>query len=357
MTSLPTTSFVGVFARRFRREYLRSLRDHRFFYDDVAEIGNATEARHAFYFVPGINGTPGQMRFLMPAIARVFGSRIYMKALHLPEFSAHVPTWEKYTTANVDRKLAQLRADLADMLARFDRFAVLCSSNGLYDFLAAADAFPAAVLESRIELAWGACAPDRIEPSSPWEKIFSPLNGFVHEGHRWFAYPNHNAFTVLNPETSTTFAWADSSPRALHKVDLESRFRCGGLQWDYVSPSQLSAAVQHVVAQIRRPWRAPSEAVVAANDGYWQGASRPDVEATVRRYLPRVHCEFKPNSHLWVVNPSNITELFTRMRPRLAPLATTRTWTPPDGGPTAVSSRQARAMAGVCATEAAFFNL
>ena len=327
MNSCSSPALAGVFARRFRDRYLRSLREHRFFYDDVAEIGNAADARHAFYFVPGINGTPGQMRFLMPAMARVFGSRVYLRALHTPEFSAHAPTWEKYQRPNVDRKLAQLRTDLAWMLARFERFAVLCSSNGLYDFLAAAEAFDPAEIESRIELAWGACAPDRIDPS-PWEKVFFPLNGFVQDGHRWWAYPNHNAFTWLNPETSTSFAWADDAPRRLHKVDLESRFRCGGLQWDYVSPSLLAEAVQHVVGQIRRPWRAASEAVVAANDGYWQGVSREDIEQVIRRYLPRVHCEFKPNSHLWVVNPTNITELFGRLRSRLAPLATARPWLP-----------------------------
>jgi len=137
---------AGRFARAFRERYLRPLRDYRFFYDDVNEIGNAATAEHVFYFVPGINGTPGQMRFVLPSLTRVFGSRIYLKALHLPEFSAHRPTWQKYTPANLDLKLARLRADLVALLARHPRITVIASSNGFYDFAAAASTFPSDAL-------------------------------------------------------------------------------------------------------------------------------------------------------------------------------------------------------------------
>jgi hypothetical protein len=315
---------AGVLARHFQQRYLQSLEDYRFFYDDITEVGNADTARHVFYFVPGINGTPGQMRFLLPSITRAFGPDVYLKALHLPEFSARVPMWEKYSPANVDRKIAQLRTDLRGLLARFERIAVLCSSNGFYDFAAAAGDFDAAEIESRVQLVWGACAPDRFGPTA-WEKIFYPLNGFEHRGHRWWAYPNHNAFTAVNPEASTSFAWRDGGGRPLFKTDLESRFRCGGLQWCYTSPSQLGQAAQRAVAQIRRPWRAPAEALVAANDGYWQGRPRVDIEHRIRWYLPQAHCEFKPTSHLWVVNPTNVTELFARLRPRLPALTPART--------------------------------
>ena len=317
MTASP--SFAGVFARQFQQRYLRSLHDYRFFYDDITEIGNADEARHVFYFVPGINGTPGQMRFMLPSVTRVFGSQVYLKALHLPEFSAHVPTWEKYTPANVERKIAQLRADLRGLLARFERIAVVCSSNGFYDFAAAAQEFDAAEIESRVQLAWGACAPDAFGPT-PWEKVFFPLNGFVHEGHRWWAYPNHNLLTALNPEICSTFVWREGAARVLHKLDLESRFRCGGLQWDYVSPGQLAQAASVAVAGIRRPWRAPVEALVAERDGYWQGTPRAEIERHIHRYLPQARCTFKPTSHLWVVNPTNVTELLARLKPRLPAL-------------------------------------
>jgi hypothetical protein len=33
---------------------------------------------------------------------------------------------------------------------------------------------------------------------------------------------------------------------------------------------------------------------------------------------------FKPNSHLWVVNPTNVTELFERLKPRLPALTPAR---------------------------------
>jgi hypothetical protein len=138
----------GIFARAFRDRYLQSLHDYRFFYDDVTEIGNADQADYVFYFVPGVNGTPGQMRFLLPSLTRVFGSRLYLQALHLPEFSARRPTWEKYTVANVQRKLTQLRADLTALLERHERVTVLASSNGFYDFAAAATTLPEATSHS-----------------------------------------------------------------------------------------------------------------------------------------------------------------------------------------------------------------
>ncbi|MBI5770997.1 MAG: hypothetical protein HZA93_24685 [Verrucomicrobia bacterium] len=313
-----SSSSGGLLARHFQHCYRQSLDDYRFFYDDITEIGNAATARHVFYFVPGINGTPGQMRFLLPSLTRVFGSQVYLKALHLPEFSARLPMWEKYSLAHVDRKIAQLRVDLHALLARFPRFAVLCSSNGFYDFMAAAEAFAPDEIESRIQLVWGACAPDHFQPSV-WEDVFFPLNGFEHRGHRWWAYPNHNALAAFNPETSTSFHWRDGA-RPLFKADLESRFRCLGLQWCYTSPDQLGRAAQRAVAQIHRSWRAPAEALVAAHDGYWQGRPRSDIEFRIRRYLPKAHCEFRPDSHLWVVNPTNVTALFARLKPRLPSL-------------------------------------
>ncbi len=314
-TPLPDS---GRFACAFRTRYLRSLGDYRLFYDDLDEIGNPDEADHAFYFVPGMNGTPGQMRFMLPSLTRIFGSRIYLKALHLPEFSAGRPVWEKYTLANVDRKLARLRDDLHALLARFERVTVLCSSNGFYDFAAAAGELCAAVPPGRLHLLWGACAPDCFR-STPWERVFYPLNGFMHQGHRWFAYPNHNLLQVFNPETSTSFHWRDGGCRRIfHKADLESRFRCAGLHWCYVSPSQLGAAVRHVVSRIRGPLHLPADALIAAKDGYWQGRSRDEVTRLVQSYLPGCQLDFQPVSHLWVVVPPYLTGLLERHRARLA---------------------------------------
>ena len=304
----------GRFAQAFRDRYLRSLHDYRFFYDDLTPIGSVEEADHVFYFVPGLNGTPGQLRFVLPSITRVFGSRIYLKALHLPEFSAHRPTWEKYSVANIDRKIAQLRSDLDTLLARHDRLTVIASSNGFYDFAAAASTFAPDVLRERVKLIWGACAPDHFGPTI-WEDVFYSLNGFKHDGHRWFAYPNHNLLQRFNPETSHSHLWCDRSQRRrFMKADLESRFRFLGLEWDYVSPSQFAAATRHVVGQIQTPLACATHALVAANDGYWQGQSRDFVERTIRRYVPDCELMFKPTSHLWVVTPTYVTELLAQSK-------------------------------------------
>ncbi|MDO8541058.1 MAG: hypothetical protein Q7S40_11530 [Opitutaceae bacterium] len=307
---------AGRFTAAFRARYLQSLHDYRFFYDDISEIGNPATADYIFYFVPGINGTPGQTRFVLPSLTRVFGSQVYMKALHLPEFSARRPVWEKYTPANVDRKLEQLRTDLSELLQRHEHVTVIASSNGFYDFAAAAGNLSSDEV-ARIHLVWGACAPDHFDPT-PWEQVFFPLNGFEHEGHRWFAFPNHNLFQAFNPEASHTHLWRDGpQSRRFVKADLESRFHFAGLEWDYVSVSQIGAMVHHVVNQIGGPVRIPAEALVAANDGYWQGKPPAVVERHIRRYLPDANIEFKPASHLWVVTPSHVTELFERLKHRL----------------------------------------
>lgn len=310
----PPCSREGCFARAFRERYLRSLDEYRFFYDDVSTVGDPAAADHVFYFVPGINGTPGQIRFALPSMARVYGNRIYIKALHLPEFSAHRPKWDKYSTANIERKIARLRADLAELLGRHERVTVIASSSGFYDFAAAAGALSPEVLRERVHVVWGACAPDHFEPT-PWENVFYPLNGFERHGYRWFAYPNHNALKIFNPETSHSHVWCDESQRRhFVKADLESRFRFAGLEWDYVSPGQLAAATRHVVRQIQGPLICSAHALIATHDGYWQGKSRDQIERTIYRYLPDSHLTFKPASHLWVITPTHVTELLRRVK-------------------------------------------
>lgn len=304
----------GRFARVFRDRYLESLHDYRFFYDDVPTFGDVATAEHVFYFIPGINGTPGQFRFVLPSLTRVFGSRIHGQSLYLPEFSAQRPTWEKYTIVNVERRLDRLRADLRALFDRHEHVTVIASSNGFYDFAAASAALAPEILRDRLHLIWGACAPDHFEPT-PWEKVFYPLNGFEHDGYRWFAYPNHNAFTVFNPETSNSYLWCDGPQRRrFRKADLESRFHFLGLEWDYVSPSQLGAAAAHVVRQIPGPLTCPAHCLVAANDGYWAGKPQDFVERTIRRYLPSAEIAFRPASHLWIVTPSFVTELFRAVK-------------------------------------------
>ena len=55
---------------------------------------------------------------------------------------------------------------------------------------------------------------------------------------------------------------------------------------------------------------------MATNDGYWQGRSREEIASTIHSYLPDCHLEFRPDSHLWVVNPTNLTAVFGRLQER-----------------------------------------
>jgi hypothetical protein len=140
----PALTCPGRWAAEFQRTYLASLRQYQHFYDDFSEYGHAGSARHAFYFIPGINGTPGQIRFAFPSLIKRFGRDLYIRGCFLPEFSALRPMWEKYTIANVLKKRAQISRDLEEMLGRFSRVNVLVSSNGLYDFVAIWNCLPVA---------------------------------------------------------------------------------------------------------------------------------------------------------------------------------------------------------------------
>ena len=51
---------------KFIKDYKRTLKeDHHCFYDDINEYGNR-DSDLAFYFIQGINGVPGQVRFALP---------------------------------------------------------------------------------------------------------------------------------------------------------------------------------------------------------------------------------------------------------------------------------------------------
>ena len=123
-------------AELFKREYLASLGCFALFYDDFAEYGDR-DAPLAFYFVPGIDGVPGQVRFALPMLLRTVGPHIYVRSLHLEEFSAKRPIWEKFTPANVDKKRERIVADLDRLAGRHEKLFVMCSSSGFYDFLSA----------------------------------------------------------------------------------------------------------------------------------------------------------------------------------------------------------------------------
>lgn len=293
----------------FQENYLKTLTaSYRSFYDDFHEYGNPLTATKVIYFIPGINGTPGQIRFALPAITRMFGVNVYIKCLYLPEFSANNPVWEKYTIPNIIKKKEQIIADLTALAERFADITVVASSNGFYDFLHASPDLPKTLLE-RCMLFWTACAPDHFEPS-PWEKIFYKLSGFTHNNHAWVAFPNNNLLKKLNPETSTHYHWQyGKQKKVFFKDDLESRFPCGGLWWGYASIGCFNACLRYITAQKLPPLSVKAYVLAATNDGYWQGKPQSVIQSLVDSYLTNNTLLFKDSSHLWVVTPEHVAEL------------------------------------------------
>ncbi len=299
-------------AELFKRKYLASLERFALFYDDFAEYGDR-DAPLAFYFVPGIDGVPGQVRFALPMLLRTVGAHIYVRSLHLDEFSAKRPIWEKFTPANVDKKRERIVADLDGLAGRHDKLFVMCSSSGFYDFLSAYGELSAAVRE-RSTLLWVAVAPDHFR-SSPWENIFFRINGFVHGGHRWFAAPNHNWLRWVNPETTTSHTWKSGSTRKVfYKNDLESRLDLLGMQWSYNSLGAFNECLAHAIGRSRFPIDIPAFILVATADGYWQGRPQSDIDALLDRYLSRKQVLRRRASHLWVLTPDNMRDLLELAR-------------------------------------------
>ncbi len=297
----------------FKKRYFESLEFYKHFYDDISEYGNKENPSKVFYFIPGINGVPGQIRFILPSLYRRYGHDIYARCCFLPEFSATTPIWEKYTVENMDRKRATIVADLSALLSAYGDVTVVASSSGFYDFVHAYDALSDAAAVGRLKLVWGACAPDRFEPTR-WEALFYPLNGFVHNGHRWVAFPNHNLLKVFNPEAATAFRWRHRAQRkSFFKVDLESRFVCFNLYWDYVSLGCFNEMMDHALRNARGPMDIEAHVLVAAKDGYWQGRSNDEIAAAIGRYVSPRSIIFKNTSHLWVVVPENVSELLDRL--------------------------------------------
>lgn len=297
----------------FKQRYLESLRFYKHFYDDINEYGNRDNPSKVFYFIPGISGVPGQVRFIFPSLYRAYGSEIYVRCCHHPAFSAARPIWEKYKTENLDQKRDVIVADLSALLSRYGEVVVIASSNGFYDFAYAWRAMNHASAAAHVKLLWGACAPDRFA-ETPWEGVFFRLNGFVHGGHRWFAYPNHNLLRFVNPETATSYSWRhERQCKTFYKIDLESRFVCFNLFWDYISIDCFNAMIEHLVRGADGPLDLEAHVLVAANDGFWQRRGEAEVRAVIGRHLTPKSVVFKKSSHLWVVVPENATELLQRI--------------------------------------------
>ena len=304
-----------MFQERFRRAYLASLKHHRFFYDDICEYGRPDGSKVCIYFIAGMNGTPGQIRFAFPSFVRRFGREIYVRGCYLPEFAATRPIWEKYLPGAAAAKRDQVARDLRELLDRFAHVYIIASSNGFYDLWAAAPRLPPD-WEQRATLLWVACAPDHFEPS-PWVSFFARWTGFHHQGFLWAALPNSNWLTWINPETSTHLRWRWGQERRLfHKEDVESRFWVAGLRWVYMSPDAFNDYLRVALEGARPPLAVNAYVLAASRDGYWYGRPPEALERTVDRYLSRREILRRPTSHLWVVTPDHLADYLDRVPDR-----------------------------------------
>lgn len=303
------------FTELFQSRYRDSLRFYKSFYDDLAEYGNPRKASHAFYFVPGLNGVPGQIRFALNSLVLAFGPEIYVRGLYLPEFSAKKPIWEKYTAENLEKKRSRIVRDLVDLCDRFEQLTVIVSSSGFYDFLAGFTRLSNTVIPSKIKLAWIACAPDWAE-SSIWEPVFYRLNGFQLNRDRWFAYPNHNWLAFINPECTVNKKWRFGKQRKVFfKNDLESRFYVWGLLWDYLSFGLYNRVIESNIECSRFPIDVDCAVMVATRDGYWMGKEKSQIDELILRYLSNPRILYRKTSHLWVTVPDNITAMILELHP------------------------------------------
>lgn len=299
-------------AENFIRSYGRSLKQtYRFFYDDLGEYGNK-DAEHVFYFIGGIGGVPGQIRFAFPSIIKKWGTDIYIKSLYLKEFSANEFIWNKYTLKNIEKKKEKIIQDLNNLAKKHKRVTIICSSNGFYDFLFAYPKLNKEFLK-KAELVWCAVAPDHFK-NTKWENFFYKINGFEKDSHRWFAFPNVNLMKYLNPELKMTHKWKYRlQKKTFYKNDLEFRFKHKGLWWGYASISCFNALLKYMTEKSKYPIGIKSYILVASNDGYWQGKSISEIEAHLNKYLTNKKVIYRNASHLWLLMPENITALLDMM--------------------------------------------
>lgn len=296
---------------RFLKKYYQSLFYYKHFYDDLNEYGNISTCNDVFYFIPGFNGTPGQIKFGIPSILKVFGNDVYIKSLYVEEFSCKYPTWLKYTKETLEKKRTQIIKDIHQLSQSGKKIRIVVSSSGFYDFLAT---YPELMkYENNLILYWISCAPDKVS-ESPWEKAFFPFNGFTFKGHNWFAYPNIQAIKFLNPECGSFKKWHwDGQKNHFGKNDLESRFYQFGFMWDYVSPSFFNEVLKlnlDVFHELKQKVKIETHVLAATDDGFWDDSSEENISATLSRYIASPKILFKKTSHLWVVTPEHLTHLF-----------------------------------------------
>jgi len=300
-----------LFTTHFLKKFHNSLFFYKHFYDNLNEFGNAKTCDHALYFIPGFNGTPGQIKFGMPSIIKKFGSNIYVKSLYLEELSCKHPYWIKFTKKHLEKRRLTIIKDLKELTKQHKKVRVVVSSSGFYDFLAAYSNLKS--VKDKLVLYWISCAPDAVTPS-PWEKVFYPINGFTYNGMRWFAYPNLQWLKFLNPECGTKIVWKHNGQKNIfHKNDLESRFYCFGFLWDYASIDLFNFILKtNLDLFFQSPELIDMEThiLAATKDGFWDDSSQENIEKTLDKYILTKRIIYKDTSHLWVVTPEHLSELF-----------------------------------------------
>ncbi len=298
---------------KFIKEYEKSLKKmYRYFYDDFDEYGNS-DSEHFIYFIEGIGGVPGQIRFALPSLIKYFGTNIYIRCLNLKEFSSQEFIWNKYTLENINKKRDKIISDLNNIGKKYKRITIVVSSNGFYDFIYAYSKINKNILK-KSELVWCAVAPDHFLPTK-WENFFYRINGFTKDNYRWFAFPNSNFLRFLNPELKLVHKWRYGfQKKKFYKNDLEFRFKCYGLWWGYASVGCLNALLKHIVDNSKFPIDIKSYVLVAATDGYWQGKPVSVIKDHLDKYLSNKEVVYKKASHLWLLMPENITEILSLMK-------------------------------------------
>ena len=299
--------------RIYTRSYINSLKyDHRHFYDDLDEYGNQ-DSDTAFYFIPGINGTAGQIRFAIPNLIGKFGKDIFIKSCFLEEFSSKALIWDKYKLSNVLKKREKIVFDLNKMAQKNRRLYIVASSSGFYDFLYAYGSLSEKVRD-KSELLWVAVAPPEFR-KGVFTELFYRINGFRVDGYRWFAYPNSNLLRIINPETSTHHIWKQGKvKKRFYKTDLESRFKCFGIYWAYTSIDCFNYLLRVMIDNSSYPIDMKSYVMVATRDGYWQGKSTAEINRVLDGFISNREMLFRPTSHLWLVSPDNMSDLLDLIR-------------------------------------------
>jgi len=298
---------------KFLKAYEKSLKTYyRYFYDDLDLYGNR-DADHVIYFIEGIGGVPGQIRFALPSLIRYFGTNIYIKSCHLKEFSSQEYIWNKYTIVNINKKRDKIVTDLNNLAKKYKRITIVASSNGFYDFLYAYQKL-SKILLKKSELVWCAVAPDHFEKTK-WENFFYRLNGFTKDNHKWFAFPNNDLLKFLNPELKLIHKWKYMGlKKSFYKNDLEFRFKYFNLWWAYASISCFNEILKHITDNSKFPINIKSYILVAATDGYWQGKPVSIIQKHLDKYLTNKEVIYKKASHLWLLMPENITEVLNLMK-------------------------------------------